>query len=101
MKLREITNIVSSGDDTTLSGGKLPNAYTDNVNSVSKLPRTKKKDMYGGNGMKTSVDTGDGDAGNGDAGAAPSGGAPAGGGDGGGGGAAGGGAGGGGAGGGA
>jgi len=58
MKLKDVTNIKSAGDDTNLSGGKLPNAYKDNADSVSKLPRTKKKDMYGATGLATGISTG-------------------------------------------
>ena len=71
MKLHEITNIVAPGNATTLSGGKLPNAYSDDSESVSKAPRIKRKDVYGGNGIATAIDTGDGD-GDGD-GAVPAG----------------------------
>lgn len=64
MKLKDVTNIASPGDDTNLSGGKLPNAYTDNADTSSKRPRTKKKDVYGTNGIATGVDSG-GDGGGG------------------------------------
>ena len=67
MKLREAANIMGKANQTNLTGGKLPNVYNDNAESQSKLPRTKKKDIFGGNGMATSVNTG-GDSG-GDAGA--------------------------------
>jgi hypothetical protein len=62
MKLHEIANIMSKANKTNLTGGDMPNAYTDNAESQSKLPRTKKKDMYGTNGIATSVNTG-GDSG--------------------------------------
>jgi hypothetical protein len=63
MKLKDIANIVSPGDATTLSGGKLPNAYKDNDKALSKHPRTKKKDMYGSTNLATGADIGAGDSG--------------------------------------
>lgn len=64
MKLIELTNVVSPGNKTNLSGGDLPNAYRDDASKANKLPRTKKKDVYGTGGIATSVDTGaGGDAG--------------------------------------
>lgn len=50
MKLEELTNVISPGNATNLSGGKLPNAYTDEVSKVSKEPRKKYKDVHGTDG---------------------------------------------------
>lgn len=60
MKLNELVNVVSPGNKTNLSGGDLPNAYRDDASKANKLPRTKKKDVYGTGGIATSVDTGAG-----------------------------------------
>lgn len=68
MKLNELVNVVSPGNKTNLSGGDLPNAYRDDASKANKLPRTKKKDVYGTGGIATSVDTGDGGAAGGDTG---------------------------------
>lgn len=68
MKLNELVNVVSPGNKTNLSGGDLPNAYRDDASKANKLPRTKKKDVYGTGGIATSVDTGDGGEAGGDTG---------------------------------
>ena len=63
MKLSELFNATKGGDKTNLSGGKLPNTYRDDASKANKLPRTKKKDMYGTTSLATGADVGAGDGG--------------------------------------
>jgi hypothetical protein len=55
MKLDEIVNIASAGNKTNLSGGDMPNAYTDDSTKVSKKLRKKHKDTYGVGGSDAGV----------------------------------------------
>ena len=80
MKLHELANVVSKGNATTLTGGPLPNAFTDDSTKQSLKPRKKKKDAYGvgyvyphsysnpynGDDSSSGGDSGGGDGGGGD-----------------------------------
>lgn len=72
MKLEELelTNVKSAGNQTNLTGGKIPNAFTDDASKASKKPRKKKKDVYGTNahatGVSSGADGGDGSGGGGE-----------------------------------
>ena len=68
MKLHELANMIGKGNATSLTGGPLPNAYTDSVSDVSKKPRKKKKDVYGV-GVGVSNYSGNGDMGGSEGGA--------------------------------
>ena len=72
MRLHEIANIISKGNKTNLSGGDLPNAYTDDANRASKTPRKKKKDVYGTGGGIGINSSGNNDGSTGDAAASGS-----------------------------
>ena len=54
---------MGKANKTNLTGGDLPNVYTDNAERQPKAPRLKKKDVFGAGGIKTAVNTGGGSGG--------------------------------------
>lgn len=46
MKLKDLVNVKSPGDKTNLTGGNIPNSYTDDPSKGVRV-RKKKKDVYG------------------------------------------------------
>ena len=63
MKLQELASmVVGKGNETNLTGGPIPNAYSDDSTKVSKKPRKKKKDVWGiGHGSDGAADGGGGE----------------------------------------
>lgn len=60
MKLKDLVNVKSPGNKTNLTGGDIPNSYTDDPSKGVRV-RKKKKDVYGTTsvGLSSSGDGGE------------------------------------------